>query len=104
MSDICFVGGSLVNTGCQNVLEPAAFAKPILAGPSNYNFKQAYTWLHDAGALQTVHNAQQLAAAWDNLLSDSTQCNAMGGYAKTVYEAHQGATLKQFEIIQRYLS
>ena len=33
LSDVAFVGGSLINFGGHNPLEPAAFAKPILFGP-----------------------------------------------------------------------
>ena len=36
-ADIAFVGGSLVNTGCQNVLEPAALGIPVVVGPSQFS-------------------------------------------------------------------
>ena len=41
VSDIAFVGGSLVDTGCHNVLEPAALALPILAGHLNIIFPKS---------------------------------------------------------------
>ena len=41
VSDIAFVGGSLVDTGCHNVLEPAALAIPILASVDNIIFPKS---------------------------------------------------------------
>ena len=35
-----FVGGSLVDTGGHNILEPAVFGKPIVFGPHMHNFKE----------------------------------------------------------------
>ena len=35
-----FVGGSLVDTGGHNILEPAVFGKPIVFGPHMQNFKE----------------------------------------------------------------
>lgn len=38
-ADVVFVGGSLVDTGCQNVIEPIACGKPTVFGYSTYNFR-----------------------------------------------------------------
>ena len=38
LSDLAFVGGSLMNVGGHNVIEPALWAKPILVGPYTHNF------------------------------------------------------------------
>ena len=35
-----FVGGSLVDHGGHNILEPAIFGKPIVFGPHMQNFKE----------------------------------------------------------------
>ena len=37
LADIAFVGGSLVDTGCQNIIEPLSCGKPVLFGFSTYN-------------------------------------------------------------------
>ena len=39
-SDICFVGGSLVAHGGQNVLEPWLIGRPVIVGPHMHNFAQ----------------------------------------------------------------
>ena len=43
ISDIAFVGGSLTDNGSQNMLEAASLSKPIIFGPSTYNFCLLYT-------------------------------------------------------------
>ena len=44
-ADIAFVGGSLVERGGHNPLEPAAFAVPVLSGPHVFNFSAIYEML-----------------------------------------------------------
>ena len=44
VGDVVFVGGSLINHGGHNVLEPAAHAKPIIVGPSMSNFKDSFSF------------------------------------------------------------
>ncbi|MEX2335499.1 MAG: lipid IV(A) 3-deoxy-D-manno-octulosonic acid transferase, partial [Pseudohongiella sp.] len=51
LAQLAFVGGSLVNTGCQNVLEPAALGLPVLVGPSQFNFQTICEQLTEVGAL-----------------------------------------------------
>ena len=51
LADIAFVGGSLVDTGCHNVLEPAALGLPVLVGPSQFNFQTICELLEEEGRL-----------------------------------------------------
>ena len=45
ISNIVFMGGSLINHGGQNPLEPAKLGCYIIHGPSTYNFKEIYNHL-----------------------------------------------------------
>ena len=38
--DLAFIGGSLSDNGCQNMLEAASLSKPIIFGPSVFNFEE----------------------------------------------------------------
>jgi hypothetical protein len=40
VATVVFVGGSLVDTGGHNILEPAVFGKPIVFGPHMQNFAE----------------------------------------------------------------
>ena len=45
LSNITFVGGSLIKHGGQNPLEPARYGNYILTGPNVDNFKEVYSFL-----------------------------------------------------------
>ena len=49
-ADVTFVGGSLVDIGGHNVLEPARFQKPVLFGPYMSNFKSIAEEMKQSGA------------------------------------------------------
>ena len=91
LATIAFVGGSLVDTGCQNVLEPAALGIPIVVGPSQFNFATICAQLEQAGALQTVADEQQLAQIVTSLLGDADQQQRMSHSGKSLVRANQNA-------------
>ena len=39
LADVVFMGGTLARRGGHNILEPALFAKPVIAGPHMENFQ-----------------------------------------------------------------
>ena len=45
LTNISFVGGSIIKHGGQNPLEPARFSNFIVSGPNVKNFKEIYTFL-----------------------------------------------------------
>ena len=56
LADLVFVGGSLVEHGGHNMLEPAAQGCPVLFGPHNANFVHESGLLLEAGAAIEVAN------------------------------------------------
>lgn len=91
-SDIAFVGGSLGDVGGHNLLEPAAVALPLVTGPNNTNAQEMADLMESAGALEIVHNGQELAAAVSELLTDEKKRTRMGAAALKTMTDH-GATL-----------
>jgi 3-deoxy-D-manno-octulosonic-acid transferase len=45
LTNVCFVGGSIIKHGGQNPLEPARLGNHIINGPNVKNFKEIYTFL-----------------------------------------------------------
>ena len=88
---VVFVGGSLVPRGGHNVIEPAAFAKPIIVGPHTENFRQIVSDFTRAGALVQV-DPGALTGELIRLLSDPMQACAMGELARNILIANRGAT------------
>lgn len=99
LSDVAFVGGSLVPHGGHNVLEPAALGKPVLSGPHVFNFLDIVGLMRDAGALREVQNAGELAAAVARLWSDPNDYQAMQAAGQRVLKANQGALERLLQVI-----
>ena len=91
VATIAFVGGSLVDTGCQNVLEPAALGIPVLVGPSQFNFATICKQLEYAGGLKTVKNEMELAQDISELISDEKERQDMGERGKQLVRENQNA-------------
>lgn len=103
-AQVAFVGGSLVDSGCQNIIEPIACGVPTLFGPSTYNFAAACDYAQQAGAavqIQTAAQWQQQTAAW---LADEGAREQAANNAQAVVAAHQGASAQMaYEIAKSLL-
>ena len=60
-ADVAFVGGSLVEVGGHNMLEPAALGVPVLLGPHQFNVAEISRQLIEAGGAESIANAAHLA-------------------------------------------
>ncbi len=78
LADVVFVGGSLVPAGGHNILEPAAFSKVPIFGPSMENFREMAAKFLAAGAAVQVKSAEDLGAAWASLLREPERSVANG--------------------------
>ncbi|AUZ06299.1 3-deoxy-D-manno-octulosonic acid transferase [Vitreoscilla sp. C1] len=91
-ADVVFVGGSLVDTGCQNVIEPIACGKPTVFGFSTYNFTQACSAALEAGVAIQVQTASQWLDVVTHLLQDDSNRLEMQQQAQQFIRHHQGAS------------
>ncbi len=90
-SDITFVGGSLVDVGGHNLIEPAAWGVPVLSGPHLFNFTEVSHLLSEAGGLAICATATELAEQVVELLADADLQQQMSSAALAVTEANRGA-------------
>jgi 3-deoxy-D-manno-octulosonic-acid transferase len=102
-ADLAFVGGSLVEKGGQNPLEPAAVGLPILTGPYTFNFATITEQLKQRNAAIQVNNATELAEQVISLLSAPVRRQNMGREAKKFVEENKGSVLKQMQLIESLL-
>lgn len=89
-ADIAFVGGSLVDIGGHNMLEPASLAVPILTGPNYFNFTDITTELCKHGAAWIVTDTGELARQVIILLDDANLRYQAGQNAKLIIEGNTG--------------
>ncbi|MGE3841088.1 MAG: 3-deoxy-D-manno-octulosonic acid transferase [Vicinamibacterales bacterium] len=91
VATLVFVGGSLVDAGGHNILEPAVFGKPILFGPSMHNFSEIAAAFLGAGAAIQVRTASDLTDAVLLLAGDPVRRASVGATARALVEANRGA-------------
>ena len=100
LASVSFVGGSLVPKGGQNIMEPAAWACPVLYGPHVDNFEEAKSALDASGGGLEVRNAIELARAVDSLLKTPALRNKKGLDARAaLMELSQGAASRQADML-----
>ena len=91
-ADMAFVGGSLVDAGCQNIIEPIACHLPTLFGPSTYNFAEACDGALQAGAAKQVASADAWLREVKACLDNPPRRDAYIENAAAFISRHQGAS------------
>ena len=102
-ADVAFVGGSLLDYGCQNLIEPCSVGVPVLLGPSTFNFAQAAQAALEAGAARPVGTAADLVDAAMALLADAPRRHAMADAGRAFVAAHRGATARTLALLDAAL-
>lgn len=90
-ADIVIMGGSLLAFGSQNLIEPCAVGKPVILGPSTFNFEEAADQAIGAQAALRVPDAAAAVTAAMELSRDAARRRAMGGRGLAFVAAHRGA-------------
>ncbi len=104
LTEIAFVGRSLVAKGGQNPLEPAMLGAAVITGPYIDNFRDTYRQLRQRGAVRTVEGPEALMQSVDFLLSDRDARGLMisAGYAGV--RDMRGALIKTMKGMERFLA
>jgi 3-deoxy-D-manno-octulosonic-acid transferase len=103
VSDLVFVGGSLVPTGGHNVLEPAALSVPVIFGPHMDNFREISALILAGGAGIQVADGDELAGQLQGLLKDSERRRQMGRCGSGVVAANSGSVELHCAVIEQIL-
>ena len=100
IAETAFVGGSLIKRGGQNMIEPAAFAKPLLLGPHTDNFRDIVEMFLKNSAIIVVEDEEALTESLRGLLSDATLRDSLGRSAQLVVQSGRGATMRILQSIE----
>jgi len=73
LSDIVLIGGSFPALGGHNPFEPAHLHSALIAGPSDFNFAEAFAEFTQHDALIRVNDTSELTRAVGALLDDSAE-------------------------------
>lgn len=102
--DVAFIGGSLKDYGCQNLIEACAVGTPVLIGPSTYNFAEAAREALACGAAHAITDADDLVRQMDMLLTDVAYREQMSRAGREFAARHRGATAHTLELISSSIS
>ena len=102
LGDFVFIGGSLVPTGGQNVIEAAAYGKAILFGPHMENFRQVASVFLEAGAAIQISTSTELEPQLRALIRNPEHRTRLGQKAIAVVQMNRGAVERTMEAIERY--
>ncbi len=80
VSDIAFIGGSLVERGGHNPIEPARWSIPVLTGPSVFNFQEIVEDMEQKGGLIKVQS-DSLKQILASLIKDDKKMRHAGSMA-----------------------
>lgn len=102
-ADIAFVGGSLLDFGSQNLIEPCAIGVPVLIGPSTFNFAEAAQNALTASAAHQCEDAAALVSQALALLDNPAERMVMGKAGRAFAAQHRGTTQRTLELVERFI-
>jgi 3-deoxy-D-manno-octulosonic-acid transferase len=103
-ADVAFVGGSLLDFGCQNLIEPCAVGTPVMLGPSTYNFAEAARDALTCGAARQCATADGIVGVAKALLADDAARGHMREAGLAFAARHRGATQRTLALVDRLLT
>ncbi len=103
IASVVFCGASLVPLGGQNVLEAAAWAKPVLFGPHMDDFSEARMLLETCGGGICVNAIDELTERAAFLLTHPNEARRLGCLAREAVYSHQGATARHAQVVSLVL-
>ncbi|MBI5287061.1 MAG: 3-deoxy-D-manno-octulosonic acid transferase [Deltaproteobacteria bacterium] len=103
LADAVFVGGSLVDVGGHNILEPAFQKRPILFGPYMQNYIEIVRRLLEVKGGMMVKDGEGLWKGFRLFLLEPTMARRYGEAAYKLIEANKGTTERSLEVIEGFL-
>lgn len=100
---VAFVGGTLVDIGGHNVLEPAVSGVPVLYGPHTASVREVAEGLSASGGGRVVADASQTAAALKAWIPEGSDRETAVSGVKRAADAFSGAASRTLEHLRPVL-
>ncbi len=103
VADIVFTGGSLIDHGGQNPLEPASHAIAPIFGPNMCNFSSAVKALLEVDGAWQVGSSEELPELFNSLLLNKKKRGKHGQAALEVVMKNRGVTKRVAERLMKLI-
>jgi 3-deoxy-D-manno-octulosonic-acid transferase len=103
LSDLAFVGGSLMPTGGHNLLEPASLGIPSVFGPHMSNFREIAALVLQYGAGIQIETTEELTETVRSLVTSETLRQVLGQNGLKMMRDNGGATEHHMQEIARFV-
>ncbi len=97
----CFVGGSLIERGGHNILEPARLGCPVAVGPHTSNFADVIDTFSKNDALVILDDAAQVIEFMHNAITDQNTLQAMAQRARLHAQKSEAVLTVYLEALTR---
>ncbi len=104
LSDIAVVCGSFMPFGAQNLIEAIYMGKPVIIGPSVYNFEKVTQHAKNNKCVIQVANFEECFKQINYLLDNQDTYINIVNNCKLFTNKYNGSSLKIFNIIKSELS
>jgi len=98
--DVALLGGSFLPYGAQNLIEACALGKPVIVGPSTYNFAEAADAAVTAGAALRAADFGEALQLSLQLAGDAERRRAMAQAGLAFTESYRGATQRVMQCLR----
>ena len=102
ISQLAFIGGTLIEHGGQNFLEPVKYGIPVSSGNSNYNFQEIADQLVELNILKRGSNVEEICSIWKIALKGDNAESIKRKSAEYIF-SKSGAVDRSIEKIMKYI-
>lgn len=103
LCDVVVMGGSFIDIGGHNPLEPAYFSLPIITGPYYYNFEDHFNNLIENGAAYVANDHRRLFSVIKMFIDDDELLLTTGMRAFDIQQSGRGATKNTLNYMEQCL-
>lgn len=103
LASVAFVGGTLAPIGGHNILEPYAYAVPVICGPHLDKTQDLASALSKRQAIRIVHQEPELAQHLIELARSEQLRHQLGNAGKQLLSESQGAVERTLALLRPYL-
>lgn len=102
-ADIGFIGGSMVDVGGHNILEPLAVGLPVIFGPYMVNFKEITEHVLTAKAAIQCQNDDEISRTVKKMYGNAEGRRILSELGLEFVRCNQGATARVITLLKPYL-